>query len=240
MVQGDPVANVVVVLLLGVCFVLGSIAQRRKNDRTRRFASFAARNGWRYAGADAKLTELSTHLLPGRTTGRHGQVVHDVLHETDTDVSAYSFTYRWSPRLDRREGKARIRKLVVQVVAVPLPVRLPMVQVTPEGAGSQFARAFGAQDVHVESDAFNRGYRVVTDDAQVAHGVVHPRLMEQLLTPEMRGISFRIDHGWVLVWADGQSELERIGPMRDWVMTIRRSLPAYLLADHGSAAIADR
>jgi hypothetical protein len=230
------------VILVTVSIPAG-ISIRRRRARERRFSQWAAQHGWRFGDADARLTALARHLVPGQAGGRHTQVVSDVLQCRHAGAPAYSFTYRWvtsTEHLGEPGPRSRIGRRTAQVVAVPLPGHLPMVQVTPEGFRSTLARSLGARDLRVESEAFNRAYRVVADDERVAHAVVHPRLMEQLLRPELLGFAWRVDQGWVYSWVDGRSEPERVGPMLDVVTAVRLSLPAHLLADDRTHATSGR
>ena len=57
---------------------------------------------------------------------------------------------------------------------------------------------------------------------------------------EILGAPWRIDRGWIYTWIDGRTDPRRVDSMLEVVTTVRLSLPAHLLADHGARAAADR
>jgi hypothetical protein len=221
-------AVVMVVFLVGL-----TVSVWLATRRTRRHKKWAAEHGWRVQDEDAALSAFVRALIGHQPAGRHRQLVHDVVVGRRDDRPAYSFTYTWDVPIDdlgtlARSYEAAWRTGSAHVVAVPLDRVVPMVQVTPEGVGSGLTTAVGRQDIQFESAAFNRAYRIVADDPRVAHAVLHPRLMEQLLSPSALGTSWRIEHGWVFAWAPGKARVDQILPMLDVVTAVRASLPTFV------------
>ncbi len=66
------------------------------------------------------------------------------------------------------------------VAAIRLPVTCPALVIGQETALSQLLDAAGLRDIQLESDAFNRSWRVRADDERFAYAVVTPQLMAAL------------------------------------------------------------
>ena len=95
-------------------------------------------------------------------------------------------------------------------MGVALPTYLPTVELTPDGFGAKLAKLVGAQDIQFESEDFNRAFRVASSDPEVAHAIVHPRLMERMLRDDALGSAWRIEGTWILTWAAGSTDLDRL------------------------------
>ena len=135
---------------------------------------------------------------------------------------------------------ARARpRTTAHVVALALPTYLPTVEVTPEGFGARLAKLVGAQDLQLESEAFNQAYRVAASDDRMGHAIVHPRLMERLLRPDALGHAWRIDGTWILSWELGKIDLARLAPRLGLLSAVVRSVPRHVWLDHGYDPLAD-
>ncbi|MDQ0374954.1 DUF3137 domain-containing protein [Cellulomonas humilata] len=223
---------ILVTLALAVVVrVASDLVARWRSAEARRRRSWAREHGWVVQDeADAVLGRFATSLLGGPRSGRHRRLVDEVLTVEIGTTAVYSFRYSWQSTDDELlpPGDRSIDGHSAHVVGAPLGRAVPMVQVTPVGAVSPFARAFGASDVRFESHAFNEAFRVVSDHPRTAHAVLHPRLMERLLEEPGRSMSWRIEHGWVFTWVDGRTDVEQILPMFEVVLSVRSALPTFV------------
>jgi len=92
------------------------------------------------------------------------------------------------------------------VVMVRLPATLPSLILTPEMAGDKMAKLFGGQDIELESERFNRLFRIQSPVEAFAYGVMHPRMMEWLMGPALGLVPFIIDGQDVICWRYGPAD----------------------------------
>jgi hypothetical protein len=213
----------VLALLVGVALVVGGFWVQKK--RHERFRAWAAGIGWTYAQSERALVDLSQEQPFQQGSSRRAI---EVLRGTYDSRPALSFTYQWTTG----SGKNRSTHHA-HVVALALPTFLPTVEVTPEGLGARLAKLVGAQDVQLESEAFNRAYRVVARDQRTGHAILHPRLMERLLQPDALGNAWRIEGTWILSWESGTTDLDRLAPRLGLLGAVVRSVPRHVWQDHG-------
>lgn len=179
-----------------------------------------ANRGWRLVGSDPDLARRwrqvfglkadcrVSHLIAGGVDGR--QAASFELGD------GYGWRgYRW------------------HVVTMSLPVPLPTLQLTPEVRRGRMVGALGGQDLTFESAQFNEVWRVQSKDAKTAHDVLHPRLLERLMEPDVRALSLRIDGSDVVCWRWGPAFLGqvewRLGLLKDVVDAI----PRFVWLEHG-------
>ena len=178
--------------------------------QTRGAQQWASENGWSYTQRDdSVLVGLTGNPFVG---GRGGAMAVDVLrgvhpvHDTgpgvaqqqgETALEAVSYVYRYVVR----ESLLGLVKSYadVYVTAVRLPAVLPRIEVGPEGASGP-VRPLGATDHLIESAEFNDTYVVLTDDPRGAHDVLHARLAQRLLEPDLVGQSWVVENGWIRTW----------------------------------------
>ena len=209
------------VVAVGLVFV-GFWVQRKRHER---FFAWAVRHGWTYTHADRSLVSISRGQPFNVGDSKRAT---EVLRGTFESRPALSFTYQWTTGT----GKHRTTQHA-HVVALGLPAYLPTVEVTPEGLGARLAKLVGAQDMQLESEAFNRAFRVAASDRRVAHAILHPRLMERLLRGDALGSAWRIGGTWILSWEPGTTDLDRLAPRLGLLAAVVRSVPRHVWQDHG-------
>jgi hypothetical protein len=85
-------------------------------------------------------------------------------HSTDSKGNRSTTTHSWT------------------VCVVPMPGWLGSVQVMPESALDRMAGAVGLRtDIDLESEEFNRRFRVAADDPKLASDILTPRTMQYLI-----------------------------------------------------------
>ncbi|WP_051639785.1 DUF3137 domain-containing protein [Cellulomonas sp. URHE0023] len=206
-----------------VCFVaFGWWASVKRRERLQTWARV---NGWTYTSSDRSLVGFS-RLQPFGLG--HSKRATEVLTGTYDRHPALSFTYSWTTG----SGKSSANH-TAHIVGVSLPAYLPTVELTPDGLGAKLAKLVGAQDIQFESEDFNRAFRVASSDPQVAHAIVHPRLMERMLRPDAAGTTWRIEGTWILTWAMGSTDLDRLASRLGVLTAVADSIPRHVWLDHG-------
>lgn len=208
----------------GVLLVMGRRAAERRH---REHAAWAEPRGWVHTREDAGLVDRWRGQPFGEGSARRAT---EVLRGTLDGFGATSFTYCWTTGTGE---SAQVHRR--HVVAIDLPAALPLLELTPEGVSSRIARAFGGQDITFESDAFNRAWRVQAADLRFAHDVLHPRVMERLLLPDVSCTSLRIDGSSLLCWDEGTTDLVRLERRLVLLVALVRAVPRHVWQDRGCA-----
>lgn len=216
-----------VVLALGGLVLIGLTYLFWRADKARRrmFEAWAARHGWRHADLDRDLAKRWRGTPFG---AGHARKATEVLAGEYAGRPALSFTYVWTVG----GGKSETTH-TAHVVVLFLPAALPVLELTPEGFGARVAKAFGGQDVQLESEDFNRAWRVEASDLRFAHQVLHPRLMHRLLEPDFARRNVRIEGDAILGWTGGRTVLDNMFPLMSRLAVVADAIPDHVWLDRG-------
>lgn len=171
--------------LLPVLLVAGGIAvvavgfvlERKRRDR---LLQFAVNRGWSYTGEDPSLVDR----WPGEPFGRGDhRRARDVLTGTESGRPFTAFEYSYQTHSSDSKGNRSTTTHRWTVVVVPMPGWLGTVQVAPESVLDRVAGAVGlVQDIELESEDFNRRFRVSASSPRLASDILTPRTMQYLLS----------------------------------------------------------
>ncbi|MFD6093498.1 hypothetical protein ACFWGN_15375 [Oerskovia sp. NPDC060338] len=219
-------AWVVFVLVDLVVVGLMYVFWRAGKARRRMFEAWAARHGLGYADLDRDLAKR----WKGTPFGAgHARKATEVLAGQYAGRPALSFTYVWTVG----GGKSETTH-TAHVVVLFLPVALPTLELTPEGFGTRVAKAFGGQDIQLESEDFNRAWRIEASDLRFAHQVLHPRLMHRLLEPDFARRNVRIEGDAILGWTGGRTVLDNVLPLMSRLAVVADAIPDHVWLDRGA------
>jgi hypothetical protein len=105
-----------------------------------------------------------------------------------------------------------------------LRARLPWLAVSEQ-------HAYDSHDVQTESEEFNRAYHVMSYDDRYSMAVVHPRMMDLLMsTPETY---WRIDRDMLVYWERGPIEPVRYLQRLNLLAAIADLIPSHVWSDYG-------
>ena len=206
------------------------LSQNRRNSRRQaQLAAWAGHNNLTYLPAVPSLA----NYWPGPPfTGGWGAQALDVMTgQTPRGRQFCFFTYQYIVSTGKSTTVIRIG-----VTALRLPAALPRLMLTHETAGTKIARFFGGQDITLESDDFNRYYRVQSDDQRFAYGVLHPRAMEWLLGPGRILAPWRIAGADLICWHGGEPNYAWLFPQLGLMDALVDQIPAQVWADYGRKA----
>ena len=137
------------------------------------------------------------------------------------DVHAFDLWYV-DPAGERGGGVRRTLTCAV----VPLRSSCPRLRVAPLGVVYDVARPFGGEEVRLELEAFDRRFRVETDDVRFAFAFLDQRLMEAFLAlPE--GVTADVNEDVLLLSAPRVS-VEQVLVLFDAAVAIGRRIPRVL------------
>jgi hypothetical protein len=194
-------------VLLVVMFFRATAAEDRKT-----VSWWAARNGFRYTQGTPGLL---AHL-PGDPFDRGAsRDVHDVLSGPIADRPGLIVQFSWFRVASGPDG---LHSGICVAAALELPAPVPELLVRKEsGLG---------RDLQLESEEFNRAFRVEGTHDRFSYDVLNPRAMEWLLANQ--GYSFRLGGNTLAVWRDGPlTGAMELGALRDFAATLFGMIPGF-------------
>jgi hypothetical protein len=217
-------------VLFGLCFVavvvVAFVLDRKRRDR---LLQFCVARGWTYVDEDPSLT--------GRWTGEpfnegNRRRARNVITGVESGRPFTAFDYSYETQSSGPKGKKTSSTHRFAVYAIHLPAFLPSLEVVPEGAFSRLAGAVGlVSDIDLESEDFNRKFRVKADDRKFATDVLSPRTMAYLLwaPPE----AWRIQGTDIVRWQLGRLEPADVTVCTAILDRVADGIPAFVWKDHG-------
>ena len=174
-------------LLLGlfavVAIVVLVIGYRLEQKRREKLMLYAVNRGWTMLAEDTSLVERWQGEPFGRGERRRAR---NVLRGTEGGRPFTAFDYTYETHSNDSKGNRTTTTHRWTVCAIPLPTWIGMVQVVPGNALERLAGAVGLMpDIDMESEDFNRRFRVSASDRKLASDILTPRTMHYLLSVPM-------------------------------------------------------
>jgi len=170
---------VLIAVGIAVIVAVAVIAHKKNQARIRELHGLAMSKGWQYLAGDP-------FNLPGRWPGHpfgkgYGRRASNVVTGTVGLYPMVAFDYVYKEDSTDSKGNRTTHTYNFAVCALAMPCALPELQLAPEGVFSRIGQALGMQDIELESEDFNRRYRVRCPDRKLATDILTPRTMETLL-----------------------------------------------------------
>jgi len=156
---------------------------------------FAVNRGWTFTVEDPSLTDRWVGA-PFNQGDRRSAT--NVMRGTESGRSMIAFDYRY----DTKDSDGDRTTHTYSVVVLGMNGYLPTLHVEPESFVDRIGAAVGfVDDIDLESEDFNRAFRVSAYDPKFASDVLSPRTMEFLLSRP--AVAFRIQGTDVISWKPG-------------------------------------
>lgn len=199
----------------GLVALVGYLGYQAAKKRREELAALAAQRGWTWTERDDSWAERFEdapfglghnrqvrNILQGQYDGRALIAFDYVYHTTETSSGPNNTT------------TTREQSHPYSVIALGTGARFPRLKVTPEGMVSRFLGRLTNSDIELESEEFNRAFTVTCEDRKFATDVLHPQMMEYLLTlPD-------------LAWSTRNDTLMVVEPGKHSVVQLDASLTA--------------
>ncbi len=207
----------------------GYIAYQRDAKRRQALAAFAASKGWSYTPRDDSWAARFSGSPFGE--GDHRQV-KNVLRGQVGGHDMVAFDYSYETHSGDGNGGRDTTTHLYAVTALALPAYLPHLELSPENVLSRIGHTLGLQDIELESEDFNRRYRVQADDPKFAYDVLSPRTMQALMgRPAMH---LRLAASDALCWESGRTSPVPLLARLSALSTLLTGIPSYVWSDHSS------
>lgn len=222
--QADlPIWGFLVVFGIGVPLTVASYVRshRAGTSRAAGFQALAAERGWTFVPFDPQFTTRWSTAPFGRG---YGLEAREVAVGALDGMPCAAFTYSYTTG----SGKDR-RTTAYAVTTMMLPAMLPEITVTPESLVGEIVPGIVRADVDVESETFNRRYRVRTPYPKYASDVLPPRTIEALLSVEP--FSWRIDGRDIVAWGPPTDDMDSVQARLEVLATVVRNIPQFVWRD---------
>lgn len=221
----EPIVFILIVAAVAVVGIVGYIAERKRREGLMRWA---AARGWTYTRRDDRWgAAWRDHPFD---TG-FGRRAENVMSGSFGAHAAVAFDYSYKQRTG--SGKTRrttTYRFTVHVLRLPVP--LPYVHVEHEGFFDKAAKLFGGQDIELESEDFNRTYRVRGEDPRFAYDLLNPRAMEALLASGP--VDVRIEGSHLVHVARGRVDVAGVDSALHLLAHLCGLLPTFVWSDRGA------
>ena len=214
---------VAVVIGVGVYF-----NYKREQKRRALLTEWAAANKWTLLDEDDQW--CSRWQGNPFNEGDHRRA-RNVLTGTWKGKPFVSFDYSFQTHTSDGKGGTSTQTHHYAVSAVSLPAYLPRLQVTPESLLTRFGNAVGFADIELESEDFNRAFRVHANDPKFASDVLTARTMQLLLSRPR--ISWRIEGSDILCWQSGEQQPVAVNAAVSTMLDVVEGIPSFVWHDHG-------
>ncbi|WP_182112814.1 MULTISPECIES: hypothetical protein [unclassified Actinotalea] len=201
--------------VVAVATVAAVVARRRAARRRREVEAWAAAHGWTVRTTTSVLG--SRWATPPFSRAGSGAARH-VLERTVDGVTVTSATF----------GRGRRTR---HVAVVTLPVAFPTLSLEREVGAVRAQVAAGGADIRLESEAFNRAWRVRSAVPEFAHAVVHPRLMARLLEPDVADVGVVVEDRDVVVHRPGSTDVAAVERLASLAVELAAALPRWVRDD---------
>ena len=189
---------VVVLGVVGLCY-FGYRSWQQEQQRRALLMTWATNSGFAYTVEDDSWCSRWNATPFGEGDHRRARNVVTGAYKTHPFVA---FDYSYQTHSSNGKGGQTTTTHHYVVTSLQLPTPLPQLQVTPENLLTRFGNALGLDDIELESEDFNRKFRVHAADRKFACDVLSPRTMQMLLSRP--ALSWRIHGSDILAWQDGQ------------------------------------
>lgn len=216
--------------VIGLAITVMVWAYKKNKARIASLAALAASEGWEFSAQDRfGLAER----WPGTPFGEgYARRAEHVVTGTHDGLPLVAFDYSYKEDSTDSEGRSSTTTYHYAVVALAMPCWLPELHLAPEGLFSRLGNLLGFEDIELESEEFNRRYRVRCPDPKFACDVLSPRTMEFLLANDT--VPFRLVGSDAVAYELGVLEPYRILRSAHVLTGVVRGIPSFVWNDHAT------
>ena len=210
-----------IAVLIGVAIVAMVAAAKRR----RALAELAQRLGFTFEpdthDGDAASVTYDGFDPFGRGRSRSAS---NILRGRRGEIEFELFDYRFTTGSGKNKKTHRYG-----IAAATVPVQFRSMTLRPAGLFDKVASLAGFDDINFESEEFSRRYHVSCDARQFAYDVIHPQMIEYLLSCPRR--HWQLRGHVVLIHKSGSFDAREIEELIRVVEGFMARIPAYVRQD---------
>ena len=222
------------VVALGFVAIFGlgawwSWSQAKK--RRELLQGFAASQGWHWVERDDSWSMRFQGTPFGEGDNRKAV---NILEGVFRDRPMVAFDYSYETHSTDSQGHSSTTTHSFAICSLAMPASLPEFDLTPEGMLGRVGTMLGMQDIELESEDFNRRFRVKCQDPKLAYDLLPPRTMEALLARP--ALHVRLSGVDALCWESGAHSPSELLARLDTLATLLEGVPSYVWTDRRGTA----
>ena len=146
---------------------------------------------------------------------------YNLLHGQRGAVEWLLFDYQYTTGSGKNKRTVRYG-----VVAARVPFDFPRTVIRPEGIFDKVAAMAGFDDINFESEAFSRRYHVSGGNRKFAYDLVHPQMMEYLLS--LPAMHWQLAPGVVMIIQGGRYDADHLPGLMAAVEGLLARVPEFV------------
>jgi hypothetical protein len=223
-----------VLLVVGVAVVGGFVlwyGWYSAKKRRELFHGFALSQGWVWTARDDSWAERFSGDPFG--DGDHREACN-VLTGTFRERPMAAFDYSYQTHSTDSKGNRTTTTHRYAICSLALPAAVPSFELVPEGLLGRVGTMLGMQDIELESEDFNRRFRVRCDDPKLAYDLLPPRTMQALLARPAQHV--RLSAADAVCWESGSHSPSELLARLDTLSTFLDGVPSWVWSDRKGTA----
>lgn len=222
MIDLGPVIPVVIVGTIALIFAIFSYLAAQK--RRKELLSFAHELGFRFSPSPGDIHEKYGGFDPFGSG--HSRRSSNLIQGRRNQLGWELFDYRYTTGSGKNQQTHRYGIVVGQA-----SMAFPLLRMRPEGFFDKLAAAVGFDDIDFESDEFSRRYLVKCGDRKQAYDLIHPQMIEFLLSIKAYDWQFR--GPWILIRKSGNFSVIELVAVMEAIEGFVARVPEYVREEIG-------
>jgi hypothetical protein len=213
-----PVSALIILMIVG----FSALFRKREQTRSEVLAQWAEKKSLRYYADEDIYFKKEFEGFDCLAQGCRQKAYH-IARGTMDDIKFVSFDYCYNSTGIGKGGEENYFSGVI----LESPILLTPLLIRPKRIEDKIAAFVGIEDINLESSEFNSKFYVSSPDKQWAYDVLHPRMMEFLLTRPALSIQFAQKH--VIAWGQDFLTPDQLEAAAATIKGIIEKFPEYLV-----------
>ncbi len=224
---------VFLVLGLGLVALVAFLSYYLEKKRRDLLSAAATARGWSFVERDDRWCDAFAGSPFGLGHNRQARNILQGLHDGRPFVG-FDYVYHTTETSTGPNGTHSSREVShwFSVLALQTVPGLPALEVSPEGFLTRTIGRLLNKDIELESEDFNRAFTVTCPDRKFAFDILHPRLMEYLLT-SARDVAWKLSNGYVLTVESDRHDVAEIDRRLAVVDHVLDTVPDFVRQQYG-------
>ena len=224
-----PLPILLVALALTAIAAIAILSYRAEQRRRALLQGFAMSKGWTYTAADDSWCDRFVGAPFGTGERRSAS---NILRGPYAGTEMVAFDYSYQTSTTDSKGNRQTTTHRYAVCSLQMPAPLGGLELSPESALTRLAGHVGLGDVELESEDFNRRYRVKARDPKLAYDVLNPRTMQALLArPALHLRLLDVD---AISWESGRLDPVALLARLSTLQVVVAGIPSFVWSDHSA------
>jgi hypothetical protein len=225
-----PAGMILFVALVVFAIAAATWQYQRNKARREKLQRYARASGWTYRPEDDSQWQRWQRSPFDQGFDRRARNVMSGRYRNH-DMCAFDYSYK--TRTTDSKGNTQTHTHRYRVASLALPTYLPYLHVGPENVLTRLGNMVGMHDIELESEDFNRRFRVQANDPKFAYDVLSPRTLQKLLA--LPKIEWSIDGATIVSWAPGANDVPDLLARLSTLASVVDGIPSFVWHDHGVA-----